>query len=146
MILMYYIFIGMTTIGAILLTWEFIKYTYNLDDKPKTSKPKVTDIPTKAEIERYNSQIDEQIIRDRKKAKQHISSILDAAYKDYVNERIKKGNYIGWHFILDVGDYGLTFKEIYAIRDNPFSHGVYKVEYRYSYSSHESYLIVTVNN
>ena len=141
-----YISIGMMVIGYILLIWEFIKYTYNLDDKPKTSKPKVTEIPTRAEIARYNSRIDEQTVIYCQKAKQHIIDILDTAYKDYINKRIEKGMYINCTFILNVGDYGLTRSEIYAIRDNSFSHGIYVVEYMYEYGFDKPWLVVTVNN
>ena len=143
MVLMY-IFIGMEVTGAILLIWEYIKYTYNLDDKPKASKPKVTDIPTRGEIECYNKRIDEQMVIYHQKAKQHIIDILDIAYKDYINKQMEKGNYIDWRFILDIGDYGLTSDEILAIRDNPFSHGIYKVEYRHGMYRVPYYLIVTV--
>jgi hypothetical protein len=141
-----YIFIGMTTIGAIWIIWECIKYTYNLDDKPKTSKSKVIDIPTRAEIEQYNSRIDEQMVIHQQKAKQHIIDILDIAYKDYINKQIENNNYINRKFILNVGDYGLTSDEIYAVRDNSFSHGIYVVKYMYESGFDAPWLVVTVNN
>jgi hypothetical protein len=141
-----YISIGMMAIGAIWLIWEYIKYTHNLDDKPKVTKPKVTDIPTSAEIERYNSRIDEQMSMYHQKVKQHIIDILDTAYKDYISEQINKGMYISCTFILNVGDYGLTLDEIYAIRGNSFSHGIYAVEYMYESCFHAPWLVVTVNN
>lgn len=140
MVLMY-IFIGMTIIGAIWIIWECIKYTYNLDDKPKASKPKVTDVPIEADIERL---IRQQSIMKYRKAKQYIINILDIAYKDRGNEQTKNCEYISCIFILNVGDYGLTFDEIYAIRDSPFNHGKYEVEYHYEPCFREPFLSVTV--
>lgn len=141
-----YIFIGMTTISAIWIMWECIKYIYDLDDKPEVSKPRVTEIPTKADIAQYNAQLDRKEAIKYQRAKQHIIDILDTAYKDYINKQINKGMYINCTFILDVGDYNLTLDEIYAIRDNSFSHGIYVVEYMYKSCLDAPWLVVTVNN
>lgn len=144
---MFYFVFGTLVIGFIfwLIEMRERKCT-KVDDTPEVDNTELDHVPTKVNIEKHNAQVEQQRIIKKQKAKQHISSILDRAYKDYINEQIKNGSYIGGHFILDVGDYGLTFEEICAICDNPFNHGIYKVEYRYSYNLYESYLIVTVNN
>lgn len=135
-----------------LILLELCKCT-RINDTSKVNKSKVTDIstktgvPTKADIEQYNNQIYQQKIINDQNAEKHIIAILDVAYKDYINKQIKNNRYINCLFILDIGDYGLTFDEIYAIRDNTLSHGIYKVEYRCESSIfRKPYLIVTVNN
>lgn len=117
-----------------------------INDTSKVAKSEVTDIPTKADIERHNAQLDRKEAIKYQHAKQHIIDILDTAYKDYVNKQIKKRDYIECIFILDVGDYDLTVNEIYAIRDKPIKHDIYKVEYQYADFSEEPWLVVTVDN
>lgn len=143
-----YISIVMMTIGVIFIIWSTLSFLYTkIDDKPKVTKSKITDIPTKADIAQYNAQIDQQMVIYHHKVKQHIIDILDIAYKDYVNRRIEKGMYINGSFILNVGDYELTRDEIYAIRDKPIKHDIYEVEYRYdSCFFKQPFLVVTVNN
>lgn len=141
-----YISIGMMTIGVIFIIWSTLSLYTKIDDKPKVAKSEVTYIPTRAEIGRYNSRIDEQMVIYHQKVKQHIIDILDTAYKDYINKQINKGMYINCTFILNVGDYNLTLDEIWAIRDNSFSHGIYVVEYMYDSNFSAPWLVVTVNN
>ena len=101
--------------------------------------------PTKADVEKHNEQVRQQRATARKKAEQHISSILDTAYKNYVNNRIKDNGYIGCEFRLCKGEYGITYSEILTI-DRPFTYSIYTVECLYSDIFHEYYINVTVNN
>lgn len=102
-------------------------------------------VPIKAAIERHNAQLKQQWITEKQKVQQHISSILDRAYKDYVTTRIKENRYIYREFILCKGEYGITYSEILAI-DQPFTYSIYTVEVQRSDAFDEYYIKVTVNN
>ena len=116
-----------------------------IDDTSKVDNTKLDHVPTKADVEKHNEQVRQQRITDRKKAQQHISSILDKAYKDYVNSRIKENNYICREFLLRKEAYGITYREILTI-DRPFTYNIYTVECLYSDIFNEHYIKVTVNN
>lgn len=116
-----------------------------IDDTPEVDDTVLDHVPTKADVEKHNEQIRQQRIIKQQKAQQHISSILDKAYKDYVSNKIKENGYIYRQFTLHRGEYGITYDEILAI-SRPFTYSIYNVDYAYSDIFHKYYLSVTVNN
>ena len=95
-----------------------------IDDTPEVDNTELDHVPTKADIEKHNTQVEQQWIIKQQKAQQHISSILDTAYKDYVNNKIKENGYISSAFTLIKGEYGITYDEILAI-NKPFTYNIY---------------------
>ena len=116
-----------------------------IDDTSDVDNTNLDHVPTKADIEKHNARVAQQRSIEQQKAQQHISSILDKAYKDYVNNKIQENGYIYPWFTLLKGDYGITYSEILAI-SRPFTYSMYNVERYYNNIFHEHVINVTVNN
>jgi hypothetical protein len=122
-----------------------IDNTSEVDNTSKVDDTVLDHVPTKADVEKHNAQVRQQWATNQQKAQQHISSILDKAYKDYVSTKIKENGYIHRQFTLSRGGYGITYDEILAI-SQPFTYSIYNVDRLYSDVFHEYYIKVTVNN
>ena len=116
-----------------------------IDDTSEVDNAELDHVPTKTDIEKHNVKVGQQWATKQQKAQQHISSILDKAYKDYVNNKIKENGYIYQRFTLLKGEYGITYSEILAI-SRPFTYSIYNVECAYSDIFHEYIINVTVDH
>lgn len=143
---MSYLVFGMLVIGFLFwLTERRACKRTKIDDTSEADNTETDYVPIKADIEKHNAQVQQQWTIAQQKAQQHISSILDRAYKDYVNRRIKENNYIYKTFTLHREEYGITYSDILTI-SQPFTYNIYTVECIYSDIFKEHYIQVTVNN
>lgn len=106
-----------------LILLELCKCT-KIEDTSEADNTETDYVPIKADIEKHNAQVQQQWTIAQQKAQQHISSILDKAYKDYVNKRIKENNYIYKTFTLYREEYGITYSDILTI-SQPFTYNIY---------------------
>ena len=143
---MFYFVFGTLVIAFLFWLTELkLRKRTKINDTSEVDNTELNRVPTKADVEKHNEQVRQQRAIARKKAEQRISSILDMAYKDYVNSRIKDNRYIDREFRLRKGEYGITYGEISRI-DRPFTYNIYTVNCSYSDIFNEYYITVAVDH